>query len=257
MTSPLRCAPNFRDLGNTPAHHGRLIKPGLIFRSETLINPNNDDRAWLQQRSGIGCVIDLRTAIEREQQGGYWLSQQPVPVLHMPMQTDVRAAEGHAWQVRLAEMDIAAAQQRSLQSYRQMPAAFRPRLIEVFNMLAAEDAPPLLIHCVLGKDRTGFMTAIMLAALGADWDVILADYLCTAQRIPAREVASRKIAQLLDANQPIPDREVLELLCGVSPEWLTAAFDSAKNQYGSIDDYLTASGADASVRLRLQERLLA
>jgi protein-tyrosine phosphatase len=257
MTSLLCCAPNFRDLGGTPARDGRSVKPGLLYRSETLIGPCEDDQHWLTHTGAVGCVVDLRTDLERSQQGGYWLTQDRVPVRHFPMQTDVRAAEGDAWQTRLAEMDVAAAHRRSLETYGHMPTAFSPRLAEVFALLDNADAPPLLIHCVLGKDRTGFMIAMILAALDVEWEVILEDYLSTAKRLPPKTVAARKISQLMEASKPIPAAEVLEILCGVSPEWLTAAFDMAAKQHGTLNNYLAASGADATLRKRLQARMLA
>lgn len=201
-------------------------------------------------------MVDLRTDLERSQQGGYWLSQSQVPVRHMPKRTDVRAAEGDAWQARLAEMDLATARQRLFDTYREMPAAFSATLKALFELLDAQDAPALLIHCVLGKDRTGFAAAMILAALGVQWEAILEDYLATGQRLAAKEIAARKIQQLMQADQPTPSPEVLEALCGVSPDWLAAAFEAARTDYGSLDGYLEACGADAARRERLQQRIL-
>ena len=47
---------------------------------------------------------------------------------------------------------------------------------------AIADAPPggVLIHCEVGKDRTGLMTMLLLDLVGTPADVIAADYALTA-----------------------------------------------------------------------------
>ena len=44
-------------------------------------------------------------------------------------------------------------------------------------MVCAAGRLPLLYHCSVGKDRTGWMTAIVLAVLGVPREVVLEDYL--------------------------------------------------------------------------------
>ena len=41
---------------------------------------------------------------------------------------------------------------------------------------AAEQDRPVLTYCRLGKDRTGLMTAMVLATCGASEDEIITDY---------------------------------------------------------------------------------
>jgi hypothetical protein len=42
---------------------------------------------------------------------------------------------------------------------------------------------PLVFHCTAGKDRTGVLAALVLDILGVERDVIVADYLITADRL--------------------------------------------------------------------------
>ena len=42
-----------------------------------------------------------------------------------------------------------------------------------------EHSGPCLIHCVEGKDRTGFVCALMLALAGASAQEIIDDYMIT------------------------------------------------------------------------------
>lgn len=50
------------------------------------------------------------------------------------------------------------------------------------SLLAA--GRPLLAHCFAGKDRTGFIVAVVLEAIGLDRDSILTDYLRSNDAAP-------------------------------------------------------------------------
>jgi len=46
----------------------------------------------------------------------------------------------------------------------------------VFRFIIANDGP-YLIHCTEGKDRAGFVSAVLEALMGADLQEIVADYM--------------------------------------------------------------------------------
>ena len=59
----LRCAPNFRDVAETvPA-----LKPGVLFRSDAIIDPDGPDGDLLSA-CGIRLVVDLRSKGEPERE---------------------------------------------------------------------------------------------------------------------------------------------------------------------------------------------
>ena len=55
---------------------------------------------------------------------------------------------------------------------------FESRLAEGFRFLIAHQGP-YLIHCVVGKDRTGFACAILECLMGASADEVVTDYMVT------------------------------------------------------------------------------
>ena len=59
--SPARL-PNGRDIGGHRGYDGRLVKPGLVFRSGMLVGP---DAGVVLESLGVGQVFDLRTEPER------------------------------------------------------------------------------------------------------------------------------------------------------------------------------------------------
>jgi protein-tyrosine phosphatase len=87
---------------------------------------------------------------------------------------------------------------------------------------AVTNAPgPVLFHCTAGKDRTGFAAALLLAALGAPREQIMADFLATARLwTPDPDLA----AQILPAARPA--------VLGLQPAYLEAAFEELDRAHG-------------------------
>jgi hypothetical protein len=57
-------------------------------------------------------------------------------------------------------------------------------LADALMVLSEPASYPCVFHCAAGKDRTGVLAALVLDALGVDAEVIVADYLLTAERMP-------------------------------------------------------------------------
>ena len=55
---------------------------------------------------------------------------------------------------------------------------FKAGLAEGFRFIAANEAP-YLVHCTEGKDRAGFVSAVLEALMGASAEEITADYMVT------------------------------------------------------------------------------
>jgi len=102
----------------------------------------------------------------------------------------------------------------------------------------------MVIHCAAGKDRTGFMVALLLAALDVPRATIMDDYLVTNQRVALR------------GSKRYPP-EIMEVLGTARAEFLEAAFDMIESGFGGIHVYLSQAAAlTAERRARLQESLL-
>jgi protein-tyrosine phosphatase len=110
-----------------------------------------------------------------------------------------------------------------------------------------------LFHCTAGKDRTGTAAALLLTALGASRDAILADYQATAAfdilNSPGFKNSGPFSAERIEIIRPIFDLEVA---------YLDMMFDEIIKREGSVDGFfkkqleLTAADIDA-----LRKRLVA
>lgn len=249
-------APNFRDMGGYRARDGRRVRQNLVFRSEGLTELTPDDLDVVRGL-GIRLICDLRSERERKQQASRWPEDSPVSSLHLNITADLRAGHGAMIRTLLESPSAEGATQAMLATYRHFPTAFAGRLPQLFKQILAGTSLPLVFHCAAGKDRTGFVAALLLSALDVPRDDIVEDYLLTASRwIGPRSETALKQA-LFDTFGAEPPAVVIQPLLTVKEEYLAAAFDAIEDQYKTVDNYLEqAAGLGAAQRKALQHSLL-
>ncbi len=162
---------NFRDLGDLPAGPGRRIRPGVLFRSDTLQALTDDDVALLVERLGLEAVIDLRVGAEAVEQGRGPLVARDVTYLNAPLREAEPNDEPPARQALLFSLMHLEAPTSVLSSVVRAAAAFAGR--------------PTVVHCAAGKDRTGLVVTLLLALAGVDREAIVADYLASGPNMAA------------------------------------------------------------------------
>ena len=107
----------------------------------------------------------------------------------------------------------------------------------------------VLWHCTQGKDRAGCASAMLLAALGADRTLIMADYILS-QDYYAPAVSRIPV-------QTEEQKAVINTLIGANPVIFEAALDKIDAQYGSFDNYLEECiGVTEQMKQTLRERYL-
>jgi protein-tyrosine phosphatase len=157
---------NFRDAGGYRTGDGRIVRCGRLYRSDSLAKLSARD--WDQFRSlGVRTVIDLRHRREVEVRGripdsdgtGY----HNISIEHRPYDQ--------------AALSPAIEPGRFLADrYAELAEDGTAEIRQALELLAVGDAAPVVIHCAAGKDRTGVLTALVLALLGVTDGDIVADY---------------------------------------------------------------------------------
>ena len=82
--------------------------------------------------------------------------------------------------------------------YRRLVEDSADRVVGVVRGILADQ--PVLVHCTVGKDRTGVTVALALAAAGVDEDAVVADYARTEGLLP--ESRNRRVVRMLRAMHP-------------------------------------------------------
>ena len=89
----------------------------------------------------------------------------------------------------------------------------------------------VLWHCTQGKDRAGCASAMLLAALGADRELIMADFMLS------KDYYDKITAQI--KTETDAQRMVINTLISANPEIFETSLDKVDAQYGSLKNYLT------------------
>jgi protein-tyrosine phosphatase len=252
-------APNARDLGGLPVADGRTVRSGLVFRAPALGRLTDEDVAALADL-GLTDLLDLRHGSEIDIAPPDRLPPGP-QVAHIPIFDPAHPVFTYVSAVllghdlsRYAGLAIEGTPSAMLAIYRwfvSAPAA-RSAFGTALRRIAAARGP-LLYHCSAGKDRTGWLAAVLLGAVGADRATIVEDYVLTNE-VTAAEMA--KLLAALNVRKGVPP-EVLQPVLDAAPEYLDAAFAQVEAEHGTLDGYLRAGlGLDEAELAALRDRLL-
>lgn len=251
----IRAVPNLRDLGGWQTLDGGSVRYGLAFRGIELDKLQGDDMTAFANL-GIRTVYDLRTEPERTAQPDKY--PQGVEYIVVDVLKDATGA-GPAQLMKVLADPKAAEQMLGggkavamfEHGYRQivsLPSALAGYKL-FFTDLLSEQHRPAYFHCTTGKDRTGWGAAALLTLLGVPDEQVMQEYLLTNE-------------ELLPAVQPVFDKfasaggdpELLRPILGVQKEYLEAAFDEMRQNYGTIEGYFSQGlGLDKSKQDALRE----
>lgn len=218
---------NFRDLGGYRTEDGGEVRRGLVYRADSLHLLTTDDLAAIE-RLGLRSVFDLRSDEER--------STHPNPIAEA-VQLAVIGYQRSAGASRPAWFDDGVVDgERILRDmYVGMLEHSAELLAQFFRSLISPTGLPTVFHCHAGKDRTGVIAALLLAALGVDRETILDDYELTS-RYRARDDSDESLQKLIDRG--LPGEAAIGLIG--TPRWAMAdTLDAVDSTYGGIEAYLT------------------
>jgi protein-tyrosine phosphatase len=234
---------NFRDLGGLPTDDGGSTVFGSVFRSDALEHLTSEDVRVLRDRLGIQMVIDLRAHIETDGRSPGWATGEGIEVVSLPLSD---AWEGWGTLTDETRRTLLA---RKYLSYIEVAGA---NLVAALERIAANAGHrPTIIHCAVGKDRTGVLAAILLSLIGVQRDAIVADYLQTAgnmHRIMERLAASEIYRERVRTNPPEVYRAEAHTI-----RLFLAELDSL---YGGAAGWARASGLTEGAFVRLRKALV-
>lgn len=232
--------PNGRDLGGMPLAGGAILRPNVLLRSAA---PASPEATASVGALGITHVVDLRTDAERVEQPNRLpehvrtvvadvLADAPYDAAANVGRLAARALASSTAPEGLANRDLRAIMLSSYRDFVLLPSGRRASA-QVLRLLADDSAGPVLIHCTAGKDRTGWIVALVLQMLGAAEADITADYLASGPAV--MEMFRGLTAHVPQAEQAL---ELLAPMLHVERPYLDAALDAATLQYGSLDAYV-------------------
>lgn len=258
---------NARELGGLVMQDGRTIREGVLVRSGELSKASDADVALLKERFALTDVFDFRFELERsrkpdrEMEGvtNTWLSTLPQAFL-------AAFASGRADSTTVQSASLLEA----LASY-----AFHPQAQEMAQKLypaivtdttsqkrygefirgVLEAKGGALWHCSQGKDRCGWGSAFVLAALGAGRETIVEDF--ALSNVSYEKAVEALSAQVVQKGGGEPELAFIRAMVGVSVENFERTLEMIDAQYGSLPAYLEkALGFTAAEQQKMKDKYL-
>ncbi len=205
----------------------------MLLRADNLQGLTASDVARLES---VGLVVDLRTGSEVELEG-------PGPLVGRVEHRHRSLYPEGGSLTDVAVEDIMIGNAPAVNVYLGYVRHRPDSIVGALEDIAAADRA-VVVHCAAGKDRTGVVCALALAAVGVEREAIVADYVATGERIGAimsRLRASPTYAPDLDdqpdaAHAPRAEtmERVLDALDGGPVAWLRehgfVAFDALRRR---------------------------
>ena len=251
-------AVNVRDIGGYRSVHGLEVVRGRLFRGDALNQISAADTERLD-RLGLRTVIDFRTSGE-VLIGGDDRLPYGVESAHLPVSGgdlgalyELIASGDHERQRRELGGGRAASYIAEMNRGFVTDARQREAFGAALRLVCTPGRRPLLYHCTGGKDRAGWMTAIVLTALGVSRELVLRDYLLSND---FHRTGYQKLRVDLIKTGIVADPELLRPILEQSATYLGAAFEEADRSYGSFGRFLTLGLEVSEARLAELRRTL-
>jgi protein-tyrosine phosphatase len=250
-------ARNFRAVRPFRAADGRVLRENSLFRSGQLSGLSAADLGVLHGL-GISLVCDLRRLSEQKKYVSRWPDGATHRQLDLPDPEDSNADPDEIFKLIASEPGEGGAVAAMTLLYRRKPGAYVDTLRSLFTAILAGDALPLLVHCHAGKDRTGFIVAMLLTAAGVSREDIFADYATTSEFFPVGPEIPRMIAFAKTAFGHDISPQAARPMTEARPQYLQTAFDEIAQNFGGVDAYLARHvGLSTAETARYRDLLLA
>lgn len=258
MVVEIKSVSNFLDLGGLQTNDGKQLKPNRLYRSQILSNLSINERIRITNLN-FGLVCDLRSIGERENKPNCCFDRNRTKIIEAGFDAKLNAVRVTDWGKKLKNptFDIEQANETMLNAYKAMPTSLLDLLSEIFVYLDQPVISPILVHCSAGKDRTGFIIAMLLWALDVPYDVILKNYIMSGENFYNSGLNQSMLKRIYPEYPPQRAIAANTVISSVNPLFLSTLFTEITNKYGSIDNYLTTgAGLTQSRKANIKRKLL-
>jgi protein-tyrosine phosphatase len=231
---------NLREVSGQNVVSGGRVRRRALLRSDS---PGYDDPTPAEPAWPPATVIDLRSPSECTTP--HPLSRYGSEIHSIPMSKQLNMLEFDADEVLrnggLAEL------------YRQTIIGAEPAIVAAVDAVAKATFP-VLIHCALGKDRTGILVAAILSAIDVPDDAIIADYVKT-------DANMTRVAARLDTPDSLVANKIRNLIAtypeglGAPPEAIAAVLQLLRDS-GGARQWLLKHGLHRNALRALLDRLV-
>ena len=204
---------NFRDLGGYKSSEtGKVTRWGMLYRSAQIDSIPFCSRRELKN-IGIRTIIDMRS--EEERHNYPQLHDDAFNIVHISIPTG--NMESILQKIQEEKIKTDTVYRLVEEMNRKLVSDYTKEFKELFTILLDRNNYPAVIHCTSGKGRTGIASALVLAALGVNEEVIMEDYRLSNDyfNIPKASKYAYKL--------PINSQEAITTIYSAKEDFLNAA----------------------------------
>ena len=234
----------FREVAGLRTADGRRLRPGLLYRSGTPQFLDLPTARRLVAETGLRSTIDLRLPHEVVQEGRGPLDALGIAHRPHPVRVGALVAAGSAVAPMPGDDPIVETYLRYLRDGATEITAVLPELLRPGTL-------PVLVHCTVGKDRTGVVVALVLAAVGVRHDEIVADYAAGAADVAPAMARLRTMVSYGDDVDLYPAQT-----WRLEADAMRRFLDAVDERYGGVRALLAANGVGPAVVDALTEVLV-
>lgn len=266
---PVKGIVNARDLGGYTMQDGRTLRSGLLIRAAHLADASSQDIAYL---SGIPVtrIVDFRRweemlgKVDKPVPGAEYISL-PIDASGNAMadateEEKKKFTSGKKFSVNKIIVMLAFNKKAQAVAREMYPTLiFNPecqkQFSEFFRIVLETESGAVLYHCSQGKDRTGIASALLLAALGASRETIIADFDATNRVYEADVRKYTRRVRFWGGKQE--EIAVVKSFLGANTDNFIRTLDEIDARFGSIEAYLKGPiGLTGTDILALRKRYL-
>ncbi|MGV8905547.1 MAG: tyrosine-protein phosphatase [Acetobacterium sp.] len=217
---------NIRDIGGYTGLDGRKVKWRKVIRSEELSHLSDKDISYFEDL-GLKHAFDFRNKSKALRQ-----------VDRLPDTTEyhlIPVFDNLDFGIKKTDFTQPGSVDKFMRTIYKIQTEKRAQCFaEVLKYLTRPHEMPILYHCTNGKDRTGFMTYLILSLLGVDEATIISDYTLTNLTF---DESFDLLGDNMSEELGIDNHHLWEFY-GVKPDWLKISSDYIKENFGSVENYL-------------------
>ena len=227
---------NVRDLGGFRTATGQTTRYNVFLRGDAPYRISDGARQRIVD-AGLRTVIDMRYAHELAQRPNRFAGFPSVDFRHIPLYVET----SYMGMIR---------QFRDLGGwYCTIIDQGNKPIFDILEVLARAEGSCLL-HCYIGKDRTGIISALLLNVVGVSTEDIIEDYLLSQKKLQAIHAEIQSVRPFF-----VPKAQ-FESLIAAKREYITTLMAHISNTYTNAEGYMHAIGVTDETIAQIRHKLI-
>jgi len=234
---------NVRDLGGLTTEDGEETRWGSVIRADSVRSLT--DVGWKELAAhGVATVVDLRSHGELADDPPRELG---LGVVHVPLY----AEEGDpVWreidQVKLPATDGV---DQTRRFYLETLRRWDDRFAAAIAAVAEARAGGVVVHCKVGKDRTGLVAALLLRLAGVSITTVAADYALSSSNLE-----TQALPWVEEASDELERARRLRIVASPAGA-MSGVLEAIEVEHGSVAGFLCSAGLEEATVAAARSRL--